>query len=83
MVFLFVREKMGPGNPEDPFNKILDILDTGAISSWKHEMIFGKYSMPIIDNRIIHYLIDYLWLLVHAWLKGPRPGPLEPWAMNH
>ena len=33
-------KRRGPKNPEDPSKKFLKILDTGAISSEKHEMGF-------------------------------------------
>ena len=36
--FLFVRKRNAPINDENPFIKILKILDMGQISTWKHDM---------------------------------------------
>ena len=48
-----------PNNDQDPSNKILEILDMEAISSWKDGITFWEYLVPMIYNRILHELIDY------------------------
>ena len=45
---LKVLKRQAPKHHEDPSKNFLKILEMGPISSWKHEMIFWEYLIPII-----------------------------------
>ena len=50
-----IWEKTGTQNDEESFNKLLEILDMGAISFKKHKINFGKVE-PISSQNIEGFL---------------------------
>ena len=48
------RKDGAPKNDKDSSQQMSKIFDMGPISSWKREMIFWEYPIPIIYKRIIH-----------------------------
>ena len=56
-------KRWAPRNPEDPFNKIFKILNTGPISIKKHECIFANMvPISITKHQMFFCVISGLFL---------------------